>query len=491
MPLTGPQLPVSVVVPCFHQAHFLPRALDNISRQSVRAEVVVVDDASPDDVAAVCARFPFVRYIRQEHRGVSAARNRGIVETRGDLLHFLDADDAPGPGMYAALAGALSANRDWAAAVSGTSVIHEDGSPSTLRIDPPRTSNLFVALARRNLFPPGAVLVRRAVLEQTGPFDETLDATADWDLWLRVARTGAIFGGVHGPFFEYRTYPASMSRADPLAMLEAQREILLRATRPDPRVRGTDTRFAMGVGGREHLDDALTFCVASSMGLAIGHRRLDDMSHLLRHFAESLRGRFLTVHHLHIIIAEASITLGFLPPDRERTRSACAASLSALRTAVRNRSEREILDQIVDFLNHGVLVDTEGNPIIPVPVRGSMSARVPVTTQSASSLTTLIAPWRAPVDGIVRVRIFDPERGVLLRESDEAVPNLSSARTVCFRFEVLKGLAGRVLDIELTPDTSQPIAVYEPAASAKMLYRRVLRKMSLDRRGRRLYCRII
>jgi len=477
-------------VPCFRQARFLSRALDSVLQQSVPAEVVVIDDGSPDNVGDACAPYPAVKYVRQEHRGLSAARNRGIAETHGELLHFLDADDAAGPDMYALLAGALAENPSWAAAVSGTQVMHEDGRLSPLRIDPPPTSNLFEALGRHNLFPPGAVLLRRAILDQTGPFDEMLDATADWDLWLRVARTGVVFGSVGHHLFEYRTYPTSMSRADPIAMFEAQREILWRARRPDPRVRGAATRYSQGANG-DDLDTALASCAASSLGLAIGHCRSEDMLVLLHTFASHLGEDLLTTHHLQSILAEASITLGFLPPDRNRTWHACAASLANLRSDARGPRLREIVVQIIDFLERGIFADNEGESIVPVPIFGSMSSSVTVSAPATSRMAVVMAPWRETVDGTVRLRIFNPDKSEVLREASEAIDRLSAPRTVWFKFAPLKGFAGQTLTIDLTTDTNQLIAIYEPAASAKSLGRRVLRKLSLDRRAKRLYSRAV
>lgn len=481
-------LTVGVVIPCHNQAQFLPRTLDGVLAQSVPTDVVVVDDGSSDDVAAVCTRYAGVRYVRQAHRGLSAARNLGVGTARGDLLHFLDADDVPGIGMYSGLVKSLCRHGDWTAAVASTRVMHEDGRLSTLRIAPPATGNLFPLLARKNLFPPGAVLVRRAAIERSGLFDETLDATADWDLWLRVARTGAIFGAVPSSAFHYRTSPRSMSRREPRAMLEAQREIVLRATRADPRVSGADARFAGGLSNG--VDEALATCAASAFGLAIGHGRCEEIRDLLHCFAGYLGDALLTEQHLRTILVEASITLGFLPADREQTRRACADILRALRATVVDKPQRHILSRVLDFLDSGLLTTSVGEPIVPVPVSTAMSTVVEVGVDAVSSISAAIAPWRAPVDGTVRVRLFELGTRVSLREAAVSVDGLSSARLVHFHFEPLNGLTGRRLVVELTPSTTQPIAVYEPVRTAKRFHRRVLRKLALDRQRTGPWCQL-
>lgn len=484
------QLTVSVVIPCHNQAQFLPRTLEGVQAQSTPTDVVVVDDGSSDDVAAVCARYSDVRYLRQPHRGLSAARNRGVNATRGELVHFLDADDVPGIGMYATLARSLCRHSEWTAAVASTRVMHEDGRPSTLHIAPPVTGNLFPLLARKNLFPPGAVLVRRTAIERIGMFDEALDATADWDLWLRVARTGAVFGAVPSSAFHYRTSPISMSRRQPLAMLEAQREILLRATRPDARVSGVDARFAHGLPN--NLDEASATCAASALGLAIGHRRGEEIRDLLQRFACYLGDAHLTEQHLQTILVEASITLGFLPADRARTRRACAGVLEAQRATVADPRQRNLLSRILDFLDSGLLTTDLGEPIVPVPVSVAMSTvvEVAVAVDTVTSISAVIAPWRAEVNGTVRLRVFDEVGRVLLRETVALVDGLSSARKVHFHFEPLPGLAGRRIIVELTPDTTRPIAVYEPVRTAKQIHRRILRKLACDRRGTGLWCQL-
>ncbi|MBE6963738.1 MAG: glycosyltransferase family 2 protein [Ruminococcaceae bacterium] len=85
---------VSVLIPAYNSAAFLGQALDSVFAQTYRDfEVIVVDDGSEDDTAAVAAARPEVRYIRKEHSGISATRNLAIAQARGEVIAFLDADD--------------------------------------------------------------------------------------------------------------------------------------------------------------------------------------------------------------------------------------------------------------------------------------------------------------------------------------------------------------------------------------------------------------
>lgn len=90
----------SIVIPCHNHGAFVAEAIASALAQTAPVEVLVIDDGSTDEVTTAFfdetrwpEREPRLRIIRQRHRGVSAARNRGIVEARGEFVMFLDADD--------------------------------------------------------------------------------------------------------------------------------------------------------------------------------------------------------------------------------------------------------------------------------------------------------------------------------------------------------------------------------------------------------------
>jgi GT2 family glycosyltransferase len=85
----------SAVIPTYNRADSLVGAVESVVHQSYPArEIIVVDDGSTDDTAAVCRTVPAgVKTIRQENAGVSAARNRGVREASADFVAFLDSDD--------------------------------------------------------------------------------------------------------------------------------------------------------------------------------------------------------------------------------------------------------------------------------------------------------------------------------------------------------------------------------------------------------------
>ena len=86
---------ISVIIPTYNSAVFLPEALQSVLSQTfLPQDVIVVDDGSTDDTEDVLEPFRrHIHYIRQENQGPAVARNRGIAEAKGDLIAFLDADD--------------------------------------------------------------------------------------------------------------------------------------------------------------------------------------------------------------------------------------------------------------------------------------------------------------------------------------------------------------------------------------------------------------
>lgn len=103
----------SVVIPCYNGARFLRETLDSVLAQTAPAlEVLVIDDGSTDDSAAVAEAYgPPVRVIRQANQGESVARNRGIDEARGEWVAFVDADDLWAPEKIESQLTAINSDR--------------------------------------------------------------------------------------------------------------------------------------------------------------------------------------------------------------------------------------------------------------------------------------------------------------------------------------------------------------------------------------------
>src|SRR5436305_10247717 len=93
---------VSVIIPCYNQAHFLCEAMESaLAQRNGAMEVVVVDHGSPDNIAEVAGRCPGTVFVRQENRGLAEARNSGFRASKGEYILFLDADDRLMPNAVA------------------------------------------------------------------------------------------------------------------------------------------------------------------------------------------------------------------------------------------------------------------------------------------------------------------------------------------------------------------------------------------------------
>ncbi len=204
---------VSVIIPTFQRRALLPRAVETArARIGTDDEILVVDDGSTDgSVEALPGGDPRLRVIRTDHRGPAAARNAGIREARGEFLAFLDSDDEWLPGtlddQVATLAGEPAPGLSYAAARS----VDERGAPVATRPRVSREGDVLRPLLRRNFITTSTVVVPRSVLEASGLFDETLDHSMDWDLWIRIAERRR-FAYLDRPVALYRFHPGQQIR---------------------------------------------------------------------------------------------------------------------------------------------------------------------------------------------------------------------------------------------------------------------------------------
>lgn len=186
---------VGVVITTYNHAHFLEQALQSVGSQTRRADtVVVVDDGSTDDPAAVVARFPNVRLIRQENRGLSAARNAGLAALDTAYVVFLDADDRLEPEAIEAGLACFGRAPDSGFVYGGHRYIDADGREIGERFEPPGDSPYAQLLRGNFIAMHGTVMYRRDRLNAAGGFDERLRRCEDYDLYLRMARRFPVTG---------------------------------------------------------------------------------------------------------------------------------------------------------------------------------------------------------------------------------------------------------------------------------------------------------
>jgi glycosyltransferase involved in cell wall biosynthesis len=205
---------VSVVVPTRNRSGLLAITLRSVlGQRDVELEVIVVDEASTDDTPDVLAGLgdARVRVVRHETpQGVSAARNRGAAEARGEWVAFTDDDDLWAPEKLARqVHAAQAAGRDWSYAGS---VNVTDDLQIVYGLPPGPPEEVVAALPHYNAIPGGGsnVVVRRETLLRAGPFDRRLRNTEDWEMWIRLARAGPP-AWVRSPLLAYRVHTSNSS----------------------------------------------------------------------------------------------------------------------------------------------------------------------------------------------------------------------------------------------------------------------------------------
>jgi glycosyltransferase involved in cell wall biosynthesis len=206
---------VSVVIPSYNSADLIVDAIESVIAQThPPAEILVVDDGSTDGTGERLRAYSgVIRYLRQENRGVSAARNRGVEKARCSHVAFLDADDVWHPRKLELQASALQ--RIPGLALLGTTSFLWPSSAFpeiTLGVSGALAPISWNDLAVKNYLTTSSILARRDVMIRAGLFDTAFQTSEDRDLWIRVAAIAAVANLVL-PLTGYRAMvPGSLSK---------------------------------------------------------------------------------------------------------------------------------------------------------------------------------------------------------------------------------------------------------------------------------------
>jgi amino acid adenylation domain-containing protein len=184
---------VSVIIPAYNSARFLPEAIESVLNQTCAAfEIIVVDDGSIDNTKEICCRYPTIKYIYQANQGLVGARNTGLRASQGDYLLFFDSDDRLFPNAIEAGSNCINNNPE-VGFVFGNYIfqsINPDGSYTTQEIydNQKEVANYENILAGKLKLQVASVLFRRIAVESVGGFNPNAKDLEDYNLFLRVAR---------------------------------------------------------------------------------------------------------------------------------------------------------------------------------------------------------------------------------------------------------------------------------------------------------------
>lgn len=200
---------VSVIMPTYNCLDYLPAAITSVLTQGVNLELLIVDDGSDDGssewLAHQAAHNPCIRVLKGQHKGVSAARNLAIAEARGEFVAFLDADDVWYRDKLHLQLAYHRSQPDLVLSFTDYDHISESGTDlgpcfafwprfnallkqdeACLRLHDELKPSIYV----ENVIGTSTVMVRTDALKAAKGFDELLHSASDWDLWLKLIKTG-------------------------------------------------------------------------------------------------------------------------------------------------------------------------------------------------------------------------------------------------------------------------------------------------------------
>ena len=185
---------VSIIIPAFNASPWIAQTLDSALAQTwSKTEIVVVDDGSTDDTLALARRYESERLhvINQPNSGAAAARNTGLQSARGEYIQFLDADDLLATDkierqlqLLLPLGQTAIASSSWARFDSDHAVA--DFTPQSNWRDLSGVEFLQLNFEELTMMHPAAWLAPRGLLDQAGPWDETLSLNDDGEYFSRV-----------------------------------------------------------------------------------------------------------------------------------------------------------------------------------------------------------------------------------------------------------------------------------------------------------------
>lgn len=298
---------VSIVVPCYGQAKYLPDALDSIIAQEYENwECIVVDDGSPDETAQVATTYmmrdPRFLLVRQPNRGLSAARNTGIANSKGSYIQFLDADDLIGPRKLALqIQCLLSAHNQLSLSYTDHRYCpeHDPGQTTTRDSFPPprfHDSRPILDIASRwetELgIPCHSFLFSARFFRDHGiRFDESLVSHEDWDCWMHIFALNPELYLVEGAHAIYRLHASSMCTDKHRQWSGFRRALLkqIKIHRHDPLLRRTLER---------KLDTMRAIYAIPSFNDRLRRALTEGISHIVRRMPWPIQKRLLRSYPL-------------------------------------------------------------------------------------------------------------------------------------------------------------------------------------------------
>ena len=210
---SGDNFKISVVIPAYNCASHIEETLASVLSQTAAPyEILVINDGSTDNTAEVVSKYPQVKLINKPNQGPSETRNRGILESTGNWIAFLDSDDMWHTQKLEKVEKHIRENPD--TDMISTAFYIGNGKDWT-QITPRRLYNpqdsFFMQLYRRSFIATSSVVIKKDILLKAGSFDTKLLVAEDLDLYLRVALMNAKFHYIKEHLLYYRSHGDSIT----------------------------------------------------------------------------------------------------------------------------------------------------------------------------------------------------------------------------------------------------------------------------------------
>jgi glycosyltransferase involved in cell wall biosynthesis len=181
---------VSVIIPTYNREQFILRALNSVSKQSFTDyEIIVIDDGSKDNTRQLLGPYmDKLKYIYQENAGISAARNQGIQEAKGEYIAFLDSDDIWAPEKLEHQVKVLDTHKKVGIVYVRMPILNEKGVRVGMKPAGASGKNFKELLQIWGDLPTSSVLIRKECFIKVGGFDKTLTISEDTEMWLRISQ---------------------------------------------------------------------------------------------------------------------------------------------------------------------------------------------------------------------------------------------------------------------------------------------------------------
>ena len=182
---------ITVIIPTFNRGWIVEEAIKSVLAQDYpNFELFIVDDGSTDDTKAILSRYVNdIVVLNQKNKGVSAARNKGIMKSSEKYIAFLDSDDLWLPEKLSCQIDFFKQNPEAMICQTNEIWIRNGVRVNPKKVHKKPSGMIFKPSLLRCLVSPSAVMMRRDLFENVGLFDEQLPACEDYDLWLRVSQS--------------------------------------------------------------------------------------------------------------------------------------------------------------------------------------------------------------------------------------------------------------------------------------------------------------